>query len=231
MRTHRAFSDTVGLPELTLEGDEARHLGRVLRVRPGDAVEVFDGQGGAGRYAVVEVARRTVTLTRSGDAPPGPRLPAPLHVAVAAPKGKRAQRLVEGLTELGVDSVRWLDCARSQGKQADPEQVRRWALEACKQCRRNHLPEVGPPLAIDALGPDGRCLIGAPGDAQPIAAAVAAPEPTWLVIGPEGGLTDDEVAALRDRGATPVRLGPAILRVETAALGLTAAVIAQWEAR
>ena len=126
--------------------------------------------------------------------------------------------------------LRWLDAARSQSKQPAPELIRRWALEACKQCRRNDLPQVGPPLAPADLVLEGRCLIGEPGDARPLAHVVTAPEPTWLVVGPEGGLSEEEVGLLRERGATPVRLGAGILRIETAALGLAAALIAQWEA-
>jgi 16S rRNA (uracil1498-N3)-methyltransferase len=233
MRIYRAFSPQVGATSLMLEGDEAQHLGRVLRAKPGDTVDLFDGQGAACRYRVDRVERRAVHLTRAGEAPPDVALPCALRVAVAPPKGKRAQRLVEGLTELGVTELRFLSSARTQAKLPEPEQVRRWALEACKQCGRNRVPTTGPALSLPELraaAGEARLLVGDPRQAQPLGLAAIRPEATWVVVGPEGGLSAEELASLRDQGGTPVRLGPAVLRVETAALGLVAALVAQWEA-
>jgi 16S rRNA (uracil1498-N3)-methyltransferase len=101
------------------------------------------------------------------------------------------------------------------------------AAEALKQCRRSHLPEIGTALGIDAVAAPGRRLIVADRAGGP--AAPGRPQPTTIVIGPEGGLTDDELAALDRAGAHRVRLAGPILRIETAALAAAAVWASAWE--
>ncbi|MGE0706835.1 MAG: 16S rRNA (uracil(1498)-N(3))-methyltransferase [Planctomycetota bacterium] len=220
--------------ELLLEGEEHTHLSRVLRLRAGAAVEVFDGAGGAARGELLEVGRREsrVRLDARRVAP------APewrVGVAVAWPKPKRGQRLVEVLTELGVDALAPLECERGVNAAPSPDKLERWALEACKQCRRDRLPRFAPPWALGALG---ERLGGAPAlfcdtaaAPPPREALPPAPVPElWLVVGPEGGFTPREREALK-AVASPVSLGPLILRIETAAAAAVAAVQALWPAR
>jgi 16S rRNA (uracil1498-N3)-methyltransferase len=219
----------------TLEGDEAIHLIRVLRVRKGAHVEAFDGRGRAARLEVIAVARRSLDLVYESTLPAGPRLGFELSVALSFPKGKRAHRVVEALTELGVDTLVPLALERGQqGSVPAAEQVERWAVEAAKQCGRNQLPRLGEVADLAALralaSSDSLCLLPDTRDARPLreVAGDAAPPRVLVVIGPEGGFTDAERAALGEAGFLAASLGPSVLRIETAAQGVVAALLALW---
>jgi 16S rRNA (uracil1498-N3)-methyltransferase len=209
---------------VALEGDEARHLARVRRVAAGETVELFDGCGFATRAEVVAVGRDRVELS-----PVGPPLPdrAPLlrvSLATAVPKGERFDWLIEKATELGVERLVPIVTERSvvDPRSAKLERLRRAVIEACKQCGRNRLMTIEPPrrwadlLAVTAndlrlvADPDGLPLVAWPKPGRDRAA--------WLAVGPEGGFTEDEVAAARASGWVAVGLGPSLLRVETAGI-------------
>lgn len=214
----------------TLVGDEARHLARVMRARVGDEVVVFAGTGAAWPARVTTIARDSVELAtgpaRVDPPPDGPRR----TLAVALPKGDRQKWLVEKLTELGVDRLVPLETERgvAVATPAALERLRRTVIEACKQCGRTTLLEIGPPTGMAALverRPASVALLLAAPHAEPFAAArpaVAAAAEVVGCVGPEGGFTADETAALTAAGAVPVRLGAHILRVETAAVALAA---------
>ena len=212
--------------EVEITGDEAHHALRVLRVRSGEAVRVADGAGHAAE-AVVTAADRKL-LVRLGpveDLPPD-RL-GDLTIVVAPPKGDRWTELVRGLTELGVGAILPLVCQRGERQPTSLDRARRVAAEALKQCRRHWLPRLGPPVDIPALAvPGGRVIICDPAGGPP---APGAPGPATLVVGPEGGLDEDEVALLVAAGAARVRLAGPVLRIETAALAAAAVWAATWE--
>lgn len=213
--------------DLMLAGDEAHHGRTVLRLRPGDRVRVADGAGREGAAEVLAVERDALRLAVAGvgDLPAGPL--AALTVATAVPKGDRFADLVRGLTELGVGRILPLACARGERVPASLERVRRVAAEALKQCRRGHLPQVGPVVDIPGLAASGGDLIVL--DRSGSAPRIGMVRPTTLVIGPEGGLAPEEVAALAAAGARTVRLAGPILRIETAALAAAAVWSATWE--
>jgi 16S rRNA (uracil1498-N3)-methyltransferase len=212
--------------EVVVEGDEAHHGRSVLRLAPGEALRLADGAGraGVGVVAAVERHRLVVTLARVdllGDDPA-----TLLTVAVAAPKGDRFGDLVRGLTELGVGAILPLACARGE-RLPTLDRAARIAAEALKQCRRARLPTLGPVVEIPTLaGLSGQRIVldRTGGCAQP-----GPPIPTVLIIGPEGGFTDDERRALRDGGVASVRLAGPVLRIETAALAAAAVWTAAWE--
>lgn len=237
MRVPRVFGsalpDAPGARYL-VEGEEATHLARVLRVRRGDEVEVFDGEGRAGRFVVAEAGRREVELELVARADADPGLPFTLTAAVATPKAKRAQRLVEGLCELGVSAWAPLALARCEERPPKPDEVRRWAVEAAKQSRRNRLLTAAPPVDLAGLlalvrGHD-LTLLGDTVGAAPLRQVLARPRPSraLVVVGPEGGFAPDEREAMRAAGLVAVGLGPTVLRIETAAHGLVAACVAAW---
>jgi len=226
---------------LTLAAAESRHALAVLRLRPGDTVEVFDGQGahamgklvddGAGRRAVRRGGGAVVEVGEVWVEPPPGRH---LTLYVAACKGPRLDWLVEKCTELGVDRIRLVEFARSVVRAGDARlaKLSRVAIEACKQCGRNRLPQlsIGDPWP-PAPAPGERLVVCDP--EAPISLVEqlsrnSARDAVHLtaVIGPEGGLADDERAHLHGAGAVPVRLAPHVLRVETAAV----AVAAVWAA-
>ncbi len=212
--------------ELTLDDDEAHHGLRVLRLQAGETLRLADGAGGSAEAEVVEVSKRLVLRVGPVAAAPAERC-ADLAVAVAPPKGDRWTDLVRGLTELGVGAILPLRSARGEREPASLDRARRVAGEALKQSRRAWLPRLGPAVGIPALAAGGtRLIVGDPAGGPP---RPGRPRPTTLVIGPEGGLTADELAALDAAGAERVRLAGPVLRIETAALAAAAVWASAWE--
>ncbi len=221
-----------------LPADEARHARTVLRIKAGREVELFDGRGAVARGRVAEAAKRSVTVaveTVRRDPRVGPRV----HLAFAVPKGKRLDWLLEKATELAAASLRPVQFARSVagGDVLTDAKRHRWAVHcqaAAKQSGLNFLPELCEmtPLAdyLAAAAGEGVHLLGdlAP-DAAPLARAIGpdqAGATIDVLVGPEGGLTDDERAAAIAAGFRPVRLGTTTLRIETAAAALLAGIAA-----
>jgi 16S rRNA (uracil1498-N3)-methyltransferase len=218
-----------------IDGAEARHLAVVCRLRPGDAVCLFNGDGREYPATVTAVERRSITLEVERVEVVNRELPTFIEMAVPLPKGDRAQFLVEKLTELGVARLVPLRTARSvvHPGETKQEKLRRWVIEASKQCGRNVLMEVTPladwkSYSVGVDLPPVRWL------AHPVteASTPALPQPVSqsrlaVAIGPEGGFTDEEIDATLSSGWQTVSLGPRILRVETAAIALAASVVVQ----
>jgi 16S rRNA (uracil1498-N3)-methyltransferase len=210
----------------TLVGDEARHLVRVLRAKPGDEVVVFAGTGCEWPARVAGITRDTVDL-ELGPARVDPPVAAPLTLAVALPKGDRQKWLVEKLTELGITRLVPLATARGVAEATDAarDRLRRAVIEACKQCGRNTLLEITAPVTprqlVAGLAPPTRLVLAAPAG-PPLPTATA--DPVVGLVGPEGGFTPEELAVFAAAGAVPARLAPHVLRVETAAVALAAAL-------
>ncbi|HWE38440.1 MAG TPA: RsmE family RNA methyltransferase [Isosphaeraceae bacterium] len=215
----------------TLTGDEARHLARVRRLGPGDAVELLDGRGGAWLAVVDRVERDRVELAVGEPLPERPDGPH-LTLATAVPKGERFDWLVEKATELGVARLVPILASRStvDPRSSKLDRLRRLVVEACKQSGRRRLMEIGPttpwPDACRSESPGARFLAHPGG--MPAASAIAgAPAgPLALAIGPEGGFDPDEVAGAVAAGWRLIDLGPNLLRIETAALAGAASVLA-----
>lgn len=157
-------------------------------------------------------------------------MPAPrpaVHLACALPKGDRQGVLLDMATQLGVTRFTPLVCARGVVK-PNPntlDRLRRICLEACKQSRRFYLPEIGEPLTprelVRASAPGSLRIAHPSADAVPLSAATGLNTLT-LLIGPEGGFTDEEVQEAITAGARPFGLGTGILRIETAAIAALA---------
>jgi 16S rRNA (uracil1498-N3)-methyltransferase len=211
-----------------LTGDEARHLSRVLRGQPGDEVVVFAGTGVEWPARIVRVARDAVELTLGAPRPDPARSGPRLTLAVALPKGERQKWLVEKLTELGVDRLVPLVTTRgvAEATAAARDRLERGVIEACKQCGRNQLMEIGEPRSVaEAIAerPHGAAaIIAHPGGGPLHPAIVSDPRHLLALVGPEGGFTDAEVEAAERSGAVRASLGPHILRIETAAIALAA---------
>jgi 16S rRNA (uracil1498-N3)-methyltransferase len=220
-------ADPLAVGEVEIAGEEAHHGLHVLRLRLGDQLRLADGRGRIGNGTVVVVGRQqlrvavaTVETLEDGPA-------ALLTVVCAAPKGDRFDDLVRGLTELGVGRILPLRCSRSERIPAALDRQRRVAGEALKQCRRARLPVLGPVVDIPTLAAWPEPLIILDRDGAPPRAG--APTATTLVVGPEGGLTAEEVATLVAAGAQSMRVAGHVLRIETAALAATAVWTAAWE--
>jgi 16S rRNA (uracil1498-N3)-methyltransferase len=211
-----------------LSGDEARHLARVLRAKVGDPVSVFDGSGRAWPAHVVAIGRHEVELATGDPVDERPQRGARLTLAVALPKGERQKWLVEKLTELGVDRLVPLITERGVAE-ATPsaiERLERGVIEACKQCGRNRLMEIGKPATVAAVVasmPAGTMGIIADPNGAPLDLTTReATTEIVALVGPEGGFTDAERATPLNCGFHGVTLAPHILRIETAAIALAA---------
>jgi 16S rRNA (uracil1498-N3)-methyltransferase len=225
-----------------IHGPEAHHLAGVCRVRPGDQVCLFNGDGHEYPARVLGRSRRTVTLEVVARHSPARELPFPLEVAAPLPKGDRAQFLLEKLTEVGVTSFVPLQTRRSvvHPRETRLEKLQRYVIEASKQCGRNVLLQVRPlsdweiycrrddlPSARLLAHPRFDTETWGHGDTGTINEGSAgliprSPSGIALAVGPEGGFTDEEIAAGSAAGWRLVDLGPRILRTETAALVLAA---------
>ena len=238
MSERRLFvpGERLGGPRLTLTGPEHRHVGRVLRARPGDALTLFDGAGGEVEATVVRVERTETELALGARrAVAGPAVA--LTLLCAVPRGPRMDLLVQKTSELGVArivpvvterSVARPDAEGADGKRARWEKI---AREAARQCGRADLPIVDPPaalgVALAAPGlPDRRLALFEGEKMRSLRAALAGAEPaaTALLVGPEGGFAAVELALARAAGFEAVGLGDRILRVETAAIVAVALV-------
>jgi 16S rRNA (uracil1498-N3)-methyltransferase len=236
--SERFFSpEPITSPRITLAGREAHHLLHVMRAEVGTTVTLFDGSGAEFAAIVESLGRSSVDLQIVERREIDRELTFALTVAVALPKGERQKWLVEKLTELGVAMLVPLTTERGVAQPSDGalERLRLAAIEAAKQCGRNRLLKVAPPQVATSWlshestaggrqSTDHRRLIAHPGG-QPISELhLKQPLPTQLAIGPEGGFTGAEIAAADAAGWQAVDLGPRILRVETAAVALVAAI-------
>lgn len=227
MAPHRIWLPAIpGLgQQARIDGDEARHAAAVKRLGPGDPVELLDGRGviAAARVESVTPARgkRSATLTvsivtRAAHPPASPAV----HILAPAPKADRLAWMIEQISQAGVAS--WAPL-RAERAVVDPsehklDRLARIAIESMKQCGRAHALDIRPAVTVAALVASApRSLLIADAAGVPISSISAASECS-VVIGPEGGLTDAETQSLRRAGGRPLRLGPHIMRIETAAL-------------
>lgn len=212
---------------VTLEGNQAAYLARVMRVAPGGAVILCDNRTGEWAARVVEAGRRTVVLElverlRLREAVPD------LWLCPALLKKDRFDLVLEKATELGVARIRPVLTRRCVADRLNPDRARAIVIEAAEQCARTALPELDQPVALETLlkdWPAQRTLLFADElGGEPAAQAIAAGGMSAaILIGPEGGFDDAERAALRAHAhAIPISLGPRVLRAETAAIAALA---------
>lgn len=223
---------------VTLPPAVAHHAERVLRMRVGDAVVLFNGRGGehAGRIdALGKIGRVRLETWQAIER----EAPLAITLVQALPAADKMDWIVQKAVELGVTGIVPVVSSRSvvrlSGERAAKriDHLRQIAIAACEQCGRNRLPEIADlqPLPHYLAQPRAEAAL-------PLVLALTAekrladlPQPDGgivLLVGPEGGLTDDEVVAARSVGFMPVGIGPRILRTETAGLAAIAALQARW---
>ncbi len=219
---------------VVVEGPEAHHLATVCRLRPGDAVCLFNGDGRQYPAEVTELARRAVTLLVHSVESPQREVGFRLEVAAPLPKGDRAQFLLEKLTELGVTSFTPLQTARSvvHPRETKLDKLQRHVIEASKQCGRNVLLRVGPLTSWSELchrtDLPRQCVIAHPlRTARVQKQVIESGKDVLFAVGPEGGFIEDEIAQAEAGEWRVLDLGPRILRVETAAICLACLAINQ----
>ena len=239
-RFHVAVPLTPGTV-LDLPPSAARHV-QVLRLQPGAALRLFNGQGGEVLATVEHMGRSAVAVRVDGHDAVERELPVAVTLALGVPANDRMDALVEKATELGAAAIVPLLAERSvlrlAGERAE-RRVAHWrgvAVAACEQCGRNRVPGVAAvrPLAQwlrglpAADGADARWLLTlADPPLPPQFDAVTMQRRVCVLSGPDGGLTGAEEALARDAGFVPVTLGPRVLRADTAPLALLAWVAVQ----
>ena len=230
MRLTRVYVDAplAAGKRVILEGNAASHVTRVLRLRVGDALTLFNGAGG--EYAAGIDAARGGRLTVAVGEPRALERESPLSLTLAqgVSRGERMDLVVQKATELGVSGIVPLFTERSVvrlGAQQAERKLTHWraiAIAACEQSGRNRLPNVAPPVSLADLlrgGSDGSTrLLLSPGATDTLADVPRPLSAVTVLIGPEGGLAQAEQEAAVAAGFRPVRLGPRVLRTETAAI-------------
>lgn len=214
--------------DAALTGDEARHLTQVLRMKVGERIFVFDGVGRRASAEILSVSRERVPL-RLGEIQPS-RAPLPaITLAQAIPKGKNMDLIVQKAVELGIFAIQPLVTRNTVVQPGDGKSLkwRRNALEACKQCGQDRLPDIADPQNFEAWlatqsAVGGLKLIASLAEgALPLRETLRRHPGTravTLLVGPEGDFSPQESAAAVATGFIPVSLGEIVLRVETATI-------------
>jgi 16S rRNA (uracil1498-N3)-methyltransferase len=212
---------------VTVEGNQAHYLAKVMRVGEGDAVVLCDDATGEWAARVVSVGKRDVVLEPAEMLRQREEVP-DFQLCPALLKKDRFDLVLEKATELGVRAIRPVLTRRCVADKLNLERARTIMTEAAEQCARTALPELVEPVKLDALlagwRPDRTLFFADELGGAPAAEAFAAHAgPAALLIGPEGGFDDAERAAIRAHpAARPISLGPRVLRGETAAIAATA---------
>jgi 16S rRNA (uracil1498-N3)-methyltransferase len=218
----RVFCPSLRPGSFRLDPAEAHHLRDVLRAGVGEAVELFDAAGRTAQ-ARIEVSDADGVTVRVDAVREPSAATAALIVATAVPKADRADWLVEKLSELGVSRWQPLKTARSVVHPAGAAKFERWrriAVEAAKQSRRIGVMEIGELVEVDSMSLEGvdPIVLSTREGCRPLATIEATASRRLLLIGPEGGWTEDELSSLVTHGAREVSLTATVLRIETAAV-------------
>jgi 16S rRNA (uracil1498-N3)-methyltransferase len=237
MPKHRFYlhSSAWNPQDLKLVDEEAHHCRDVMRCGLGEVISVFDGEGREAEATIAAISKKSVSLKIGADKTSAP-LPAKITLGQAIPKGKNMDLIIQKATELGVARVVPLLTTNTVVKLDEPEMSKKqekWqriAIEACKQCGQNWLPEIAEPQAVETFVQDAKdeFKIIAAIDSRSVTLkeimanwnSVNGSRPTsgTLLIGPEGDFTSNEVETAAKNGFQKMSLGPIILRSETAAI-------------
>lgn len=221
---------------ILLDADASRHVGRVLRLGKGDALTLFDGSGGEYPATIVETEKREIWVECASRHDVENESPLLTTLAQGVSKGERMDYTIQKAVELGINRIVPLDTSRSvvnlkgERLQKRMDHWRGVIISACEQCGRNRIPELLPMQSLQQwlqqpLQGHGLLL-----DHRATETLVTLPSITavTLLIGPEGGLNEGERLNAQAAGYRGVRLGPRVLRTETAALTALSAIQLRW---
>lgn len=233
--TPRIFVEAGGMAlaegaSAVLPGPAAHHAMRVLRLRQGDALTLFDGTGGEWRATIAAAGRRDATVAIGAHDPVERESPLAATLVVSTLATDAMDYAVRKAVELGAAAIVPVVAARSQGASRGDARVLHWrriAVAACEQCGRNRVPPVEPPQPLRAwlaardadrpgvvLAPAGEATLSGIGTVDAID----------VLVGPEGGFDDAEIASARKAGLRAVSMGPRVLKAETACVAALAAL-------
>ena len=239
MRDIRIFIPNLPTPNegeiIALPEQAAAHVTRVLRLRVGDALTVFDGRGGEYAAKLASIAKREVTVQLGVHSMIERESPLAITLIQGLARGEKMDYIIQKATELGVARIIPVSTMRSVVQLDDDRSDRKWqhwravAAAACEQCGRNRLPEILEPCRLEQLwGSDAlprlRLLLSPHATVGIAGSLIPRPTELAILIGPEGGLDIEEEKRAHAAGFRSVTLGPRVLRTETAGLAVLAAV-------
>lgn len=217
---------------ISIEGPEAQHLAKVKRVRIGESIGVLDGRGAMGIGELVEITgskQRPIVAILLEKISIFDHVSPRVQICCPVPKGDRLERMIDQLTQIGVHSWVPLICERSERdpESVRPDRIQRIISEACKQCIRVHALAVEEPMPFsDAIIPQPDQHIAFCDSSGSDALSSVGQSDRRILIGPEGGWTDDERLIARDHDVCISRLGVHTLRLETAAVAAASLALA-----
>ncbi|UJD90732.1 16S rRNA (uracil(1498)-N(3))-methyltransferase [Rahnella aquatilis] len=213
--------------EIALSEDAANHVGRVLRMQPGQAIQLFDGSNQVFEASITQVDKKSVRVSLNEGVLADNESPLNLHLGQVISRGEKMEFTIQKSIELGVNTITPLFSERC-GVKLDGERLEKklqqWqkiAIAACEQCGRNRIPEIRPAMQLEAWcgeQEDSLKLNLHPRASHSINTLPLPVSHVRLLIGPEGGLSADEIAMTSGYGFTDILLGPRVLRTETTAL-------------
>ena len=230
MRNPRLFTDQPLTPgdQVVLKGNVAQHLGRVLRSRSGDHIALFNGDGQEFAAQVLTVSKGEVSVGVGAAASPQTESPVYTTLGLCLSKGDRFDWAIQKATELGVGAIAPLQSERvdfSIPPDRMEKRIAHWqqiAISACEQCGRVKVPSVTPPQSlavwVENVSAEQKWVLHCADNTEPPASGVTqgTPRDAALLIGPEGGFTDQEFTTASTEGFQLLQLGPRVLRTETA---------------
>lgn len=230
--------DLHGRQRFDLPEQAAHHAVRVLRLKAGDALVLFDGRGGEFEAVIEQIAKHSVTVTVSVRREKERESPLIVTLAQAISAGEKMDYTLQKAVELGIGAIQPLASERSvvrlAGERAE-KRVQHWqnvVIAACEQCGRNRVPAVAPIMPLETWlanqGEHTLRLMLAPDAERALRDLPPSQGPVTLLIGPEGGFSPNEIKAAQTAGFLSIRLGPRVLRTETAALAALAAMQTLW---
>ena len=243
MRNPRLFTDQPLTPgdQVALKGNVAQHLGRVLRARSGDHIALFNGDGQEFAAQVLTVSKGEVTVDIDAATTPQTESPVYTTLGLCLSKGDRFDWAIQKATELGVGAIAPLHSERvdfSIPPDRIEKRIAHWqqiVISACEQCGRVKVPPITPPQSlavwIESVSAEQKWVLHCTEDTGVSASAMTrgAPQDAALLIGPEGGLTDQEFAVASAKGFQLLQLGPRVLRTETAPAAALSVLSVFWE--
>jgi len=225
-----------GKVQVALHEDAANHVARVLRLKPGAPLILFDGDGGEYDAQLLSVGKRDATVTVGAHRAREAESPLGLTLIQAVSRGDRMDYTLQKAVELGVTRIVPVFSARSvvnlEGERRERRHEHWWKIivGACEQCGRNRLPALAPLQELATVlesASDGLRLVLDPVGASAVE-ALPRTHAVTLLVGPEGGLDETELKQARAAGFVGLRLGPRILRTETAAVVALSVLQTRW---
>lgn len=220
--------------EIALSRSEAHHVRRVLRLRTGEGVAVFDGRGHEIEGTLVRVETEQVVVRAERELLEPVEAPIEIRLIQGLCRPDRMDWIVQKATEVGVAAIEPTPMSCAESLKVGPARLDRWqriAIEACKQSGRRRVPEIVLRDRLPAGAVDGVGLVLDPQQPPETLERLAPPPPearVFLVVGPEGGLDASEIAPLLESGWHGLGLGPRVLRAETAGLVAAALLLHRW---